>query len=82
LRGVRNQTGDRFRLARQALAALPLAAPFLYARVDLIRGHAGQAQLLELELIEPSLFLAQAPQAAARFAACICRFASAATVPL
>jgi len=44
------------------------------ACVDVIRGPTGQAQLLELELIEPSLFFAQAPQAAARFAACICRY--------
>jgi hypothetical protein len=70
---ARAATADELTLARHALAAVPFAAP-LYARVDLIRGPAGQAQLLELELIEPSLFFAQAPQAAARFAACICRY--------
>jgi O-ureido-D-serine cyclo-ligase len=72
---------DELQLARQALAAMPFAMP-LYARVDLIRDVRGQPLLLELELIEPSLFFAQAPQAAARFAACIRRFAPAATVPL
>jgi glutathione synthase/RimK-type ligase-like ATP-grasp enzyme len=70
---ARAATADELDLARLALAAVPFAPP-LYARVDLIRGSTGQAQLLELELIEPSLFFAQAPQAAARFAACICRY--------
>jgi glutathione synthase/RimK-type ligase-like ATP-grasp enzyme len=70
---ARAATADELDLARDALAAVPSGAP-LYARVDVIRGPAGQAQLLELELIEPSLFFAQAPQAAARFAACICRY--------
>ena len=40
-------------------------------------GRVNQSCLLELELIEPSLFFAHAPQAAARFAACISRFARA-----
>jgi glutathione synthase/RimK-type ligase-like ATP-grasp enzyme len=70
---ARTATADELNLARAALAAVPFAPP-LYARVDVIRGPAGQVQLLELELIEPSLFFAQAPQAAARFAACICRY--------
>jgi O-ureido-D-serine cyclo-ligase len=70
---ARAAMADELALARAALAAVPFTAP-LYARVDVIRGPAGQAQLLELELIEPSLFFAQAPQAAARFAACICRY--------
>jgi glutathione synthase/RimK-type ligase-like ATP-grasp enzyme len=70
---ARAATADELDLARAALGAVPFAAP-LYARVDVIRGPAGEAQLLELELIEPSLFFAQAPQAAARFAASICRY--------
>ena len=41
-----------------------------YARVDLVRGADGP-QLLELELTEPSLFFAQAPGSAERFAAAI-----------
>ena len=33
----------------------------LYARVDLVRGEDGKPCVLELELVEPSLFLPQAP---------------------
>jgi hypothetical protein len=50
-----------------ALAVLPFATP-LYARVDLIRFEGGKPCLLELELTEPSLFLAQTPATADRFA--------------
>lgn len=52
--------------AEAALAAAP--TPTIYARVDLIRGLDGQLQLMELELIEPALFLHCAPEAEARFA--------------
>jgi hypothetical protein len=41
---------------------------FLYARVDLAPTACGEYLLLELELIEPSLFLLHAPDAAERFA--------------
>jgi len=41
----------------------------LYARVDLVRDAAGNFLLMELELIEPSLYLRTDEQAAARFAA-------------
>ncbi len=44
---------------------LPEAAPPLYARIDLVRDDSGRTVLLELELTEPSLFLPQAPEAAA-----------------
>jgi hypothetical protein len=40
----------------------------LYARVDLVRGPAGAPLLLELEAIEPSLYMATASGAARRFA--------------
>jgi len=43
----------------------------LYARVDLIRGDHGAPVVLELELTEPSLFLAQAAGSAERLAAAI-----------
>lgn len=63
---------DELALALQALAAagaaLRMRAPLAYARVDLLRGDDGQPRLLELELCEPSLFLAQAPGSAERFA--------------
>jgi len=45
----------------------------LYARVDLVRRDDGAVMLLELELAEPSLFLAHKPGAAGRLAAGIAR---------
>ncbi|GAA3997522.1 hypothetical protein [Sphingomonas humi] len=56
-------------LAEAALAAAP--APATYARVDLIRGNDGALRLMEMELIEPALFLQCAPDAKARFAEAI-----------
>jgi hypothetical protein len=41
--------------------------PLLYSRVDLIRADDGQPQVLELELIEPSLFFETDDDAAGRF---------------
>lgn len=40
-------------IAQQALAALPV--PALYARIDMVR-HAGDWAIMEVELIEPSLY--------------------------
>ena len=51
------------------LAAAP--TPTTYARVDLIRGMDGGLQVMELELIEPALFLHCVPEAEARFAEAI-----------
>lgn len=45
--------------------------PLAYARVDLVEGPGGGPLVLELELTEPSLFLAHAPGAAERFAAVV-----------
>ena len=60
-------------LAEQALA--DVAARFgrlpLYARVDLLTGADGEPLLIELEVVEPALYLDTAPGAAARFAAAI-----------
>ena len=53
-------------IARAALAAAP--APATYARVDLVVGNDGGLQIIELELIEPALFLDHAPGAGALFA--------------
>jgi glutathione synthase/RimK-type ligase-like ATP-grasp enzyme len=78
---ARAALADELAVARRALAAVPLAAP-LYARVDLIRDRGGAPLLLELELIEPSLFFAYAPAAAARFAECVRRFVFEAAVSL
>ncbi len=56
--------------ARRALALAP--AETLYARVDLVETDRG-VLLMELELIEPGLFLADAPEAAERLADAILR---------
>lgn len=44
-------------VAERALAAVPEAAELLYARVDLVDGEDGQPRVMELELVEPNLFL-------------------------
>lgn len=64
-------TPAELEVARKALAALPFPTP-VYARVDLLPGPDGP-RLLELELVEPSMFFACAPQAADRFAAVLRR---------
>jgi glutathione synthase/RimK-type ligase-like ATP-grasp enzyme len=56
-------------LAHAALAAAP--APSTYARVDIVVGAAGELQVMELELIEPALFLDHAPESGAAFARAI-----------
>jgi len=61
--------GDERRVAEQALAYVD--EPLLYARVDLARDEGGQPLLMELELIEPSLFLRQHPPALERLVAAI-----------
>lgn len=50
-------------------------APLLYARVDAVE-RGGRLLLIELELIEPSLFLAEAPEAPARLAQAIAEYLS------
>ncbi|CAL9544244.1 ATP-grasp domain-containing protein [Streptomyces sp. enrichment culture] len=44
-------------VAERALAAVPGAAELLYARVDLVDDEDGRPQVMELELVEPNLFL-------------------------
>ena len=46
-------------------------APLTYARVDLIRGLDGAPQLMELEVIEPDLFLDHSHDAGAAFATAV-----------
>jgi hypothetical protein len=55
-------------VAEAVLAAVP--QPLLYARVDLARDEAGRPHVMELELVEPRLFLSHEPALAA-FAAAI-----------
>lgn len=56
-----------------ALAALAPYGDLLYARVDLARDAAGQPRVMELELVEPSLFFAKQPGSADRFVAGLLR---------
>ncbi len=58
-------------LAAQALAAAP--APPVYARVDMVGDAAGRLHIMELELIEPSLFLHHAPDKGAAFGSAVAR---------
>jgi glutathione synthase/RimK-type ligase-like ATP-grasp enzyme len=44
-------------VAERALAAVPEAPELLYARVDLVDGEDGEPRVMELELVEPNLFL-------------------------
>ncbi len=57
---VIDSVGDRF-------------GPTAYARVDIVDGNDGPPRILELELVEPSLFLSTALGAAARFVAALQR---------
>ena len=57
---------DERALAEAALATI--GHELLYARIDLARDAAGRPMIMELELVEPSLFLAQSPDALTRFA--------------
>ncbi len=58
---------DRLRLrGRRALEAVSPAP--LYARIDLVRNAESDFEVMELELIEPSLYLRTDPEAPERFA--------------
>jgi hypothetical protein len=58
-------------LAQAALAAAP--GPLTYARVDVVRGEGDGFYLMELELIEPSLFLDHASDDGAAFVAAVAK---------
>ena len=58
-------------VAEAALAAAPGEA--LYARIDMVRGADGGFRLMELELIEPALFLSHAPDEGRMFADALAR---------
>ena len=59
-------TSAELAVAERALAAVPDAPELLYARVDLVDGADGQPQVMELELVEPNLFLDLHPGSAPR----------------
>jgi glutathione synthase/RimK-type ligase-like ATP-grasp enzyme len=64
-------------LAQAALAAAPARAA--YARVDIVPDDQGVLRIMELELIEPSLFLDHAPDGGASFTRSILSRARTAT---
>ena len=55
----------------QALAAAPAEA--VYARVDMVADDEGRPRIMELELIEPALWLQHAPDGGAAFASAVRR---------
>ncbi|HEY1693837.1 MAG TPA: hypothetical protein VGG39_16835 [Polyangiaceae bacterium] len=63
---------DEASLAERAVAAAEASTgSLLYARVDVARDERGDPRIMELELVEPSLFFAQAPHALARYVAAV-----------
>jgi len=66
-------------LAHAALAAAPALSS--YARVDLVVGDSGELQVMELELIEPALFVDYAPESGAALARAIGRAVKAKAQP-
>ncbi|WP_406299776.1 hypothetical protein OG948_31870 [Embleya sp. NBC_00888] len=64
---AREPSAAELAVAARVLTEIPVG-PLLYARVDLIPAADGTPTLLELELTEPSLFLAYSEGAAERFA--------------
>lgn len=65
-------TPAQIELADRVLAAVPRAANrLLYARVDVVPDTQGRPVLMELELIEPQLYLRSVPRAAELMAAAI-----------
>lgn len=57
--------------AREILSSVPGGAPLAYGRVDLVEASEGRPYLMELELIEPELFLRAQPGAVSVFAASV-----------
>lgn len=74
---------DEALLARAALAPLldRHGEALLYARIDMARNALGAPMIMELELIEPSLFFARRPGSADRFVAALIRRLEAAGFP-
>ncbi len=69
---AREPSEAELEVGRRVIEALPtlvpgVEGPLPYARVDLIPDDQGRPVVLELELIEPSFFFAQAPGSVERF---------------
>jgi len=84
---VQTELGGTVRAAQPERALLREAdrvvgavdSPWIYARVDGVESR-GKFRLMELELVEPSLFLDASPDAARRFAAAIDRVSGEKTI--
>jgi glutathione synthase/RimK-type ligase-like ATP-grasp enzyme len=79
--GDRERTEGPFPIAddERAVATAALAAyadRIFYGRVDLVRDGGGQPMVMELELVEPSLFFSRHPPALDRFVAGLRRWLS------
>jgi glutathione synthase/RimK-type ligase-like ATP-grasp enzyme len=68
---IRPVQPERDLLARGQRALAAVSPAPLYARVDLVRNAAGEFEVMELELIEPSLYLRTDPGAPGRFASAV-----------
>ncbi|MFD0272294.1 RimK family alpha-L-glutamate ligase [Kitasatospora sp. NPDC127111] len=64
-------TEAELRTARAALAAAPSSPELLFARVDLALDQAREPAVMELELIEPNLFLGHSPEGLQRLVAAV-----------
>lgn len=67
---------DERAFAERALTLAPDASQLLYARVDMVRDGEGTLRVMELELIEPSLFFQQSASALERFVGAVVRQAA------
>ncbi|NEX93351.1 transporter [Caulobacter sp. 17J65-9] len=67
------------RAAAEAVLA-SVTEPLLYARVDLVRDLSGKPALIELELIEPDLYLGYAPDKGQAFARAVRRALDGASI--
>ncbi|MFF1376845.1 RimK family alpha-L-glutamate ligase [Streptomyces sp. NPDC058308] len=70
-------TAAELDVAERALAAVPGSPELLYARVDLVDGADGGPRVMELELVEPNLFLGLHPGSPSRVAELIVKTAYA-----
>ena len=70
--------GSLLLAADRAIATIP--EPTLYARVDLVRLDNGSPAVMELELIEPSLYFAHDPKSPERFAEAVRHFLTSGTL--
>jgi glutathione synthase/RimK-type ligase-like ATP-grasp enzyme len=68
-------TQDQIDLAERAVAACPQLP--VYGRVDMVRDNRGQLAIMEVELLEPELWLRNHPPSAAPFAEGIVRVLTA-----